>query len=140
MGMSVDWGNYEETILVIKPTLRWTHEDYRREITHILDALHNKPYSVDMIIDLRQVMHNPPNLINICRDARLRFKEFDNLIVVISNNRFWQTLNNTVIRQMPNAEVNVFFTRSVDEAYRAIEDIQQTRDYPFDDDSHAPAS
>lgn len=140
MGMSVDWGNYEETILVIKPALRWTHEDYRREITHILDALHNKPYSVDLIIDLRQVMHNPPNLINICRDARLRLKEFDNLIVVISNNRFWQTLNNTVIRQMPNAEVNVFFTRSVDEAYRAIEDIQQTRDYPFDDDSPASAS
>jgi len=140
MGMSIDWGNYEETILVVKPALRWTHEDYRREMTRAIDAMHNKPYPVDMIIDLRQVMHNPPNLINICRDARLRLKEFDNLIVVISNNRFWQTLNNTVIRQMPNAEVNVFFTRSVDEAYRAVEDAQQARDYPYDDDSPASAS
>ncbi|MCA9885934.1 MAG: hypothetical protein KC615_21975 [Anaerolineae bacterium] len=139
MSINIDWGNVEETILVIKPTLRWTDEDYHREIPLLLEAIQSKPYPVDLIIDLRQVMHNPPNLINICRDARIRFKDLDNLIVVISNNRFWQTLNNTVIRQMPSITINVFFTRSVDEAYRAVEEIQKTRDYPFDDDSRAPA-
>ncbi|MCB9458161.1 MAG: hypothetical protein H6670_00825 [Anaerolineaceae bacterium] len=139
MGLSIDWGNVEETILIIKPALRWTDEDYHREIPLMVQKMQSKPYPVDVIIDLRQVMHNPPNLINICRDARLRFKDFDNLVVVISNNHFWQTLNNTVVRQMPGIKVNVFFTRSVDEAYREVENIQKTRDYPFDDDSHAPA-
>lgn len=127
MGFSVDWGNIEETILVAKIELRWTYEDYQQEFPGIIEALHSKDHTVDMIVDVRKAIINPPNLIGICRDALTQLTRFESRIVVITNSQFWQTLYTTIERMTPRLAMDIYFTRSVDEAYNLLEEAQQAR-------------
>ncbi|QPC83203.1 hypothetical protein G4Y79_02165 [Phototrophicus methaneseepsis] len=137
MGLSVDWGNIEETFIVVKLDLRWSYDDYQQAIALVLQGIRSKNHPVDVIIDVRKAMSNPPNLIGICRDAITKFSHFDTRIVVISNSLFWQTLYSTVQRMMPNMVVDICFTASVDESYTLIEEAQERRRHNHDNNNMA---
>ena len=122
MAIVADWGNYEETLMILKFEGRWTAKEFLEATEKTNQAIRAKPHTVNIICDLRRTgLHAPPNLLSLAkgtlRDAAPNYGN----IVVLSQSRFWRMLVE-VLQGTGVADMSHFhFTADVTEAYQMAE-------------------
>ncbi len=122
----VDWGNVEETLLIMKFDSKWTYEDYRSLVEEALQQLDDKDHPVDLFIDLQFTYRFPKNLIHIMRGSS-RFKHPNTRnVVVISSSTFVAKMYMVVKGIIPNFQP-IRLAKNSDEAYAHLEEVNQTK-------------
>lgn len=129
MPIIVDWGNLEETIIVWKFRNRWDETDFYDAVERSATLTQSTDACVDYIIDLRQSISSPPNLLAMSR-AAIQNHNFENQgrTAVITKSSFWQQLFDTLLSSVRHFMGHVMFVDSVDAAYDVIAQAQQTHE------------
>ena len=119
MSSRVNWGNSEETILIMKFGQHWEINDFH-QMRRELDTLQSgKNHPVDVIIDLQESVLYPLNLIRLSRENLNRIHPNTRYIVLVTNNTFLQQLYHTARTVIPKMQ-NVKLFSSMNEAYRML--------------------
>jgi hypothetical protein len=128
MPITVDWGDFEETILIWKIEGSWNIEDYLTARDDALQMVQQRAaVIVDVIADLRRSALLPQNIAWVIRDS-LEVAQFNRgVVAVITPTSYWtqlvKTLQKTYFRTV---KFSIYFVNTVDEAY-ALADAAQTQ-------------
>lgn len=128
MPIHVGWGNHEETFVVWRFEEPWTKEEFIRYFEISSTMLANKPYMVDIILDLRR-MKSTLNLPELLRYAIRNASANRGILVFISPSDFYRQL--FLVSGLAHLSQLIHFVNSVDEAYQIVYAAQAQRDYPF---------
>jgi hypothetical protein len=122
MPIITDWGNVEETLLVLKFGNEWTAKEFVQAARQTDTLLRQKSYRVNIICDLRRTGFNaPPNLLTLAKGALRDGASNVGNIVMLSQSRFWRMMIEVLQGTGVARDVCFFFTADVDEAYQLAE-------------------
>lgn len=129
MPITVDWGDFEETILVWKIEGNWTLEDYlvsRDQGTALAEQ--RAPVIVDVIADMRRSALMPHNIVAVIRDALEVARFAEGIITVITPTNYWTQLVHSMQKTyFRTVKFPIVFVRDVDAAYELVETVQAQR-------------
>jgi hypothetical protein len=129
MPITVDWGDFEETILIWKIEGNWNIDDYLAARDYALIMVqHRAGVIVDVIADMRRSALMPQNIAWVIRDS-LEIAQFNRgVVAVITPTSYWtqlvKTLQKTYFRTV---KFPIYFVNTVDEAYELVDEVQMQR-------------
>ena len=121
MTITLDWGDFDETFLVWNFNGKWTADAFYQTIEHLKQLSLSKPYPVNVMVDMRQSLAAPNNLLTLLRVAVKSNVRNIGRVIVISKSGFWLQMYQMLVKTAQLAETTpVTFVGSVDEAYYNI--------------------
>lgn len=121
MTMEIGWINFEETVIAFNFRGKWTAEDFYLALDEIRELLREKPYSVQLVIDVSYSITPPPNLMTLLRMAFKTLPSNIEQAVIISKSKFWVR----VFQILEEANLVPFalqFVNNADDAYLLLDD------------------
>ncbi|MGB1285684.1 MAG: hypothetical protein ACPG7F_04040 [Aggregatilineales bacterium] len=125
MTILVDWGNYEETILVWKFSREWQTSHYMEALRQSNSLALTKAHQVNLICDIRMTTQRASNLMTLSRLViQYRPANVDVMVIIVVN-RFWKQMAEILTHQGEGLPVPVHFVETVDAAYALVEEIEE---------------
>ena len=125
MSAQVKWFNANQTVLQVSYGERWTAHEFHETFEEIENFLRQKPYPVDLLVDLRPTLEYPRNLFGLARKTlRDRIPNMGQ-VVVVTDDIFWHRLYPTLQTIIPKLQ-QLTFVESIEEA----KEILQTETVP----------
>jgi len=125
--IEIDWGNFDETILIWAFHKNWTANDFIDAIGTSTALIHQRTTqgTVHILLDIQHTQHLPSNMFAIGRKAIQRSMQSNHrgLIVVINQSELWNRLYDVLEQMIPNT-LNICFAKDADEAYKLIREAQ----------------
>jgi len=116
--ITVDWGNYEESLLVMIFVSKWSLDDYHDAIKQAYQLGQSKPYPIAFMVDMRRSSGAPHGFLYTSYQYARMQPNNTRCMVIISKSTIWQKLWQTALLIYgPIANSNVIFVDSVDKAY-----------------------
>lgn len=121
MPISVDWGNADKTYTVFTFQGKWTWEEYHAAIEKGVDMVSDKPYVVNILIDMLDCNLFPNNMLSHFNTSmRQPPKKFD-LAIVVSTSGFIQAIAN-IIGLFPTSKNTQFkVVKTLEEGHRLLQ-------------------
>jgi hypothetical protein len=92
MPINVTWGNAEQTYTIFKFTGKWTWEEYHQAVSAGYEMVKDKPYTVNILIDIMDSNLFPSNMLSKFGSSMQRPpKDFD-LAIVATRSGFAQSI------------------------------------------------
>lgn len=130
MAIDIDWGNCDETILILTFEKDWNANDLIDAIDQANQIIHEANQTVNLIFDMQRGTETPDNLIYLAQmglKKTERNREKVGIITIISQTSLWQRIFNIAIKLTP-ANYDVRFVRDTHQAYDLIEATIQSKD------------
>lgn len=127
-GITVDWGSVDETFIVFKIEGKWTLSEYVKASQRAIAMLGEKPYCVNIIIDMQRAAPPPLGILNVGVQMGQKVPADAGIMVVLSKNRLWRTIINTIrhVHGVSAIEhLDLHFTSSVNEAYSLVQQVKR---------------
>lgn len=130
MPIEVDWGNFEEDMIIFKVNGAWTGTEFVQALDNAKALAESKSYQVSLLADMRySAARTPQNFITILRAAMQRDASRLSQAVVVTHSRYWQQLINIIESSTPiRLPIPVTFVSSVDEAIQMLEDVRDNEE------------
>ena len=121
MTAQVSWFNDKQTVLKVCYGEGWTERDFHQVFVEIESYLQQKPYPVDLIVDLRPTIEYPRNLFGLARKTlRDRIPNMGQ-VVVVTDDLFWHRLYPTLQTIIPKLQ-QLTFVESIEEAKEILQE------------------
>lgn len=126
MPIEVDWGNQEETLIVMKINGKWTSEEFNRAMSQLSELSKSKSYQPTLMADLRYAMYTPVGFLSTLRAAMRSREEMIDCAIVVTTSGLWQKMID-IIEQASTLRVTIplHFVETIDEAYALLEQQDQ---------------
>lgn len=123
MGISVDWGNDDKTMILWTFSDPWTWEDFRVGFDRSYLLMRSVRHTVHILADARTVTKVPSgNILSSIRMLITRYPANLGLHIGVSQNVMVRVLGETVGRLVPKGVGHgVYTVPTMDEAYRLLE-------------------
>ncbi len=121
MTAQVSWFNDKQTVLKVCYGEGWTERVFHQVFVEIESYLQQKPYPVDLIVDLRPTIEYPRNLFGLARKTlRDRIPNMGQ-VVVVTDDLFWHRLYPTLQTIIPKLQ-QLTFVESIEEAKELLQE------------------
>jgi hypothetical protein len=119
MPITVEWGNAEQTIIVIRYEGRWDVKDVHAGLDKVFDMLGTVDHTVDSIVDMSQSKSSPTNL--LAAAGRVERKAPNTGRTVIVNvNTYLKAIADIARYVAPKTVGRTYFVKSLEEAYQVL--------------------
>lgn len=121
--IDIDWGNREETILVMTFQEGWGAADWMNAIDQLDIVYSNAKQTIHLILDMQHSAESPSNLIHLTQLGLQKDKTGKNkvgIVTIISKTGFWKRIFDVVSR-LVKVRYDVHFVSDTHEAYKIIE-------------------
>ncbi len=122
MPIRIDWGDYDQTFLIMSFNGRWTADEYYRAINDLYKHASVQDHALELMVDLRYSVQPPQNLVTLIRSTLNQERSMTiDQVVIITQSGFWQQIF-SVVRKVHGRELDtdVHFVESVDQAYSML--------------------
>jgi hypothetical protein len=120
MGISVKWGDSEQTILLWTGESPWTWEELDAAYAELQRSLQSVYHSVDVLVDARNFGFVPKNMLSMTDTRYSIYPENMKSVVLIGAPSIIKAII-AVMRQMKPSTFSRFqFARNFDEAYQLV--------------------
>jgi hypothetical protein len=118
----IDWGDDEETFIVVKFNHAWTPEDFVEAVEKIVEFAQQRNETVNVIVDLQRASILKGNIIALGRWGQRTARDHVDTVVVVTQSAFWQIISQMVARIYPNDVLStIHFVNHADQAYAILE-------------------
>lgn len=118
----VDWGDDEETFIVVKLNHAWTPEEFVEGIEKIVELAQQNDKTVNIIIDLQRASILKGNIIALWRWGQRTIRDHVDTVIIVTQSSFWQIISQMVGRIYPNDVLSdIHFVDHADHAYAILE-------------------
>ena len=126
MGILVDWGNEDETILMWRFPMRWTGDDFYQALQTTQALVVHKTCAVDVLVDMQQALQSPTNLLSLFKNGLS--KPIPNLrhIIIISQSRYFVSLY-AVLQKLRRDFPKLHFVEDANEGYERLDNLTLSR-------------
>ena len=119
----VDWGNADESLLIMKFIEKWTLEEYQDTNYKAYDMINQQSHPVVVIVDMRQSDGTPRGFLHASHQFAKMRPAHMLTSVVLADSAVWKTLWQTAIHLYGAIENgNITFVDTVDKAYKVAND------------------
>lgn len=125
--IAFDWGNHDETLLIIHFQDGWTIDEYLSSVQVMQKMLLSKTNDVDIFVDFQHSQSHAQNLLTTIRRAMKYRATNVGKIIVITKSSFWKSLYETSKHMLPET-LSVHFAPDSDEAYRILKQETTEKD------------
>jgi hypothetical protein len=116
MPINVRWGNEANTYTVFEFKGRWTWDDYHSAIKAGYELVKDKPYTVNILLDIRNSNLFPSNMLSHFRTSMDRPPKSFDLAVVVSNSGFVQAIARIIDTLYGKKGVSFRIVKTMEEA------------------------
>lgn len=122
MPIQLNWGDVDETFLILNFDGKWSGEDLYSSILDFFERISTKPHPIELMVDMRKSLAPPQHLVTILRSIIKRpHKGEVKRVVVIVNSNFWERIFSVIVQAAPHIGKKVAFVKTVDEAYLMLD-------------------
>lgn len=126
MPIHLNWGDVDETFLILNFDGQWSGEDLYTNIKDFFERVATKDHPIELMVDMRQSLAPPQHLVTMLRSIINRPHDGNvKRVVVIVNSNFWQRIFSVIAKSVQrNISKKVTFVETVDEAYSMLDVYQ----------------
>ncbi len=117
--IDIDWGNVEETLLIITFQTGWNFEDYSEGLKKLQEIVLSKPHDVHLFFDFQMLKSVPRDLPRIINHGHNFMIDNVGLIVIITSSSVWTKLYRSFQHLLPS-DVQLEFADNTDVAYALL--------------------
>ena len=117
--IDIDWGNVEETLLIITFQTGWNFEDYSEGLKKLQEIVLSKSHDVHLFFDFQMLKSVPRDLPRIINHGHNFMIDNVGLIVVITSSSVWTKLYRSFQHLLPS-HVQLEFADNTDVAYALL--------------------
>ena len=118
MGIRIEWGNEDRTILYYRFDPRWTWDDFFTAKRDAYDRIEAAGHRVGVIMDSPPDVQLPPNLLTNMRSALHNKHENTEIVVVVIRQQFLRSMINVLLR------ISIVATRTMQMAANGDEALE----------------
>jgi hypothetical protein len=119
MPVEKDWGDHEETLIVMKIRGDWDAAQLLSTQEEVRRLAETKPHPVDVIVDMRAASMKMNGLLSLARRAIQIIPENLGYVAVITSTLYWSQIYRVLPDELTEL-LHVGFVDDVDAAYAAI--------------------
>jgi hypothetical protein len=134
----VDWGNQEETFLVVTIDGKWTVRDLADFMSEIIQLARSKPHDVQVIVDLQRSGRTPKGIIAASQSILSDMPDNLTKIILLSRRSVWRSVWYAVKGMYRHSPVEFHFVKTVEEAYALIPGQENPPPEPDKNDDSMP--
>lgn len=129
MPISPQWDNENHTIIRYHTQGDWELEEYSRANFHTWSMIESVDHPVHVIVDFTHANGFPKNLLSFASTTNSQIHPRQSLIIGVKISPYLQTVVGLAVRVFPRLGHNLFFTKTLAEAYEIIQkhDAQSAR-------------
>ncbi len=126
MGILVDWGDEDETILMWRFPISWTGDDFYQALQITQELVSEKTCAVDVLVDMQKALQSPTNLLPLFKNGLS--KRIPNLrhIIIISQSRYFVSLY-AVLQKLGRDFPKLHFVENANEGYELLHYLTASR-------------
>lgn len=119
--IDIDWGNVEETLLIITFQTGWNFEDYSEGLKKLQEIVLSKSHDVHLFFDFQMLKSVPRDLPRMINHGHNFMIDNVGLIVIITSSSVWTKLYRSFQHLFPS-DVQLEFADNTDVAYALLRD------------------
>lgn len=116
MTIVVNWANEEKTLLLWRFGQEWSNGDSNLALQETFQMLASVSHPVDLVFDLRAIVHNPVGLLRIAHNWHKTLHGKVNQLIVLDNASIFYSLYKMLEQQDPSTLAGVNFVNTGDDA------------------------
>jgi hypothetical protein len=119
MPITVEWGNAEQSIVVIRYEGRWDGKDVHTALDQVFDMLSTVDHTVDFIVDMSQSKSTPTNLLAAAGRVERRAPNTGRTVIVAVNT-YLKAIADIARYVAPKTVGRTYFVKTLEEAYEVL--------------------
>lgn len=130
MGYSVEWANAEKTIVLQTYSGYVKTDEYYQAVDESALLLSSVEHPVDLIMDGREAKtENGKGFLMAVSYANKKVPKNQRLVLMVGAGLLIRTMGKITRSIAPRATENIYFVNTVEEAYKLIEEHQQSSEH-----------
>lgn len=117
----IDWGNVEETLLIITFNTGWNFKDYTDGLHELKSIALSKNHKVNLFFDFQMTKSVPRDLPSMMKHGQNFLIDNSGIIVLISPSSVWTKLYRSFQYLLPSG-IKIQFAPNTDVAYQLLKD------------------
>ena len=126
MPIVVSWGNPEKTVLEAAFNEAWTLEDSHNMIDEMYKMTSSVDHTVHVIMDFTRSQSSPAKLLSAGNHIEKRASPNSGVSVIVKANAFMKAITQLIMKMFVS-NGKLYFVNTLDEAYQAIAEYEQTQ-------------
>lgn len=119
MPITVEWGNAEQSIIVIRYEGRWDVKDMHAGLDKVFDMLSTVHHTVDSIVDMTQSKSSPTNLLAAAGRVERKAPNTGRTVIVAVNT-YLKAIADIARYVAPKTVGRTYFVKTLEEAYQVL--------------------
>ena len=120
MGIRIEWGNAEKTVLYYHFDSVWTWDDFFSAKREAYDEIATVPHKVGVILETPPDVRIPPSMLSNARSALQNKHPNTEIVVIVIRQQFLRTMINVLLRISVIAARSLQMAANGDEALELV--------------------
>lgn len=116
--ITYDWGNHEDTLMVVYFVGRWDLDEFRYASNEIVQLAQCRDEPIVILIDLRRSSGAPTGIMPIAFQYGRTYPKNIQRVIIISRTIIWEKLWDTIETIFGKTNFPIHFVKEVDMAYQ----------------------